>query len=366
MIELKHIKKSFENSTPLVDINAQINKGDVVALIGPSGCGKSTLLKLICLLTKPTSGQILYDGVDITSPDYKTSNIYRNIGLVFQHFNLFPHLTVVENIMRARMDILKKPKQDAYDKAIELLQMVGMEKHALSYPRTLSGGQKQRVAIARALALEQETILFDEPTSALDPTMVADVEHLIRRLNKMGHTMIIVTHDFKFAKSVANRVFYLDQGTVYEEGTPDEIFVCPKKERTIQFIRSLSHLDLLVTEENHNLALEIEKIYTFCISKGIDTKRTHNICSGYEEYLNMLYNYAFADIRTVRFTLEFETSTNKVFLSFVPYSLKDWSEVQDVISNSLENKIFISYLKSAKEDTIKTDDGDHIRYTYEM
>jgi len=366
VIELKHIKKEYEDATPLVDINAKIYDDDIIAVIGPSGCGKSTFLKLINLLEKPTSGQIIFDGVDITAHDYDANIIYRKIGMVFQHFNLFPHLTVIENVMRPRIDVLKKPKQEAYDKALELLKLVGMEDYALSYTQTLSGGQKQRVAIARTLALDQEVILFDEPTSALDPSMINDIEILIRKLSKLGHTMIIVTHDFKFAKNVANRIFYLDQGIVYEEGSPDDIFINPKKERTIQFIRSLSHFDLLVSQENHDLSQEIQRIYTFCITKDIDTKRIHDVCSAYEEYLNMLYNYAFGDVKTVRFTLEYEPSADKIILGFVPYSLRDWNEIKNVITNSLENKIFTSHLKSFKEDTITTDDGKYTRYSYEI
>lgn len=239
MIRIEHLKKAYPNITPLKDVSVTINKGDVISIIGPSGTGKSTLIRCINMLEKPTSGTIYVDGECITDKKTDISKIRRKMSMVFQSFNLFEHLSVIENIMAAPVDMLGKTKKEAYEKGIELLSMVGLADKALSYPDELSGGQKQRVAIARALAMDPKIILLDEPTSALDPTMVGEVQSVIKELAKKGLTMMIVTHEMSFARYIANRVFYMDDGGIYEEGTPEEIFDNPQKERTIRFIRHL-------------------------------------------------------------------------------------------------------------------------------
>ena len=250
MIRIEHLKKVYPNITPLRDVNVTINKGDVISIIGPSGTGKSTLIRCINMLEKPTDGKIFVDGECITDKKCDINKIRRKMGMVFQAFNLFGHMTVIENVMAAPMDLLKKTKQEAYDKGMELLGMVGLADKALSYPDELSGGQKQRVAIARALAMEPEIILLDEPTSALDPTMVGEVQGVIKDLAGKGLTLMIVTHEMRFAREIANRVFYMDDGGVYEDGTPEEIFDNPKKERTIRFIRHLKVLEKTITSKN--------------------------------------------------------------------------------------------------------------------
>jgi len=237
MIELKHLCKKYGNVTPFYDINAVINDGDVISVIGPSGTGKSTLLRCINQLETPTSGQIIVDGVDITAPGCNISEIRRKVGMVFQGFNLFGHRTIIENVMNGPVDLLGLSRQEAYDKSMELLKMVGMDSRALDYPDMLSGGQKQRVAIARAVAMDPEIILFDEPTSALDPTMVGEVQAVIRDLAQTGKSMMIVTHEMKFAREICNRVFYIDQGEIYEEGTPEQVFDHPQKELTRRFLQ---------------------------------------------------------------------------------------------------------------------------------
>ncbi|MCR4892411.1 MAG: amino acid ABC transporter ATP-binding protein [Lachnospiraceae bacterium] len=239
MIEIRNLKKEYKDVTPLKDVTVTINEGDVISVIGPSGTGKSTFIRCINLLEKPTSGHIIVDGEEITAKDADVKKIRQRIGMVFQSFNLFGHLTVIENLMLAPMDILKKDKKEAYDKGMELLARVGLTEKALSYPDELSGGQKQRVAIARTLAMDPEVILLDEPTSALDPTMVSEVQAVIRDLSKSGKTMMIVTHEMNFARAISNRVFYMDQGGIYEDGTPEEIFENPKKELTRRFIKGL-------------------------------------------------------------------------------------------------------------------------------
>ena len=239
MIKIEHLRKEFPQATPLKYVNGEIHKGDVIAVIGPSGTGKSTLLRCINLLEKPTSGQIFIDGEEITAKKCKVHLLRRKMGMVFQSFNLFPHLTVIENVMKGPVELLGKPRQEAYDRGMELLRQVGLADRALRFPDELSGGQKQRVAIARTLAMDPEIILFDEPTSALDPTMVGEVLSVIRRLAKQGLTMMIVTHEMKFARDVSNRVFYMDQGEIYEQGTSEEIFDHPKRENTRRFVRRL-------------------------------------------------------------------------------------------------------------------------------
>ena len=239
MISIKHLKKAYPNVTPFSDVNVEIDKGEVISIIGPSGTGKSTLLRCLNLLETPTAGEITVDGSTITAKGADISAVRRKMGMVFQSFNLFSHLTVIENIMLGPMELLKMSKQEAYDEGIRLLTTVGLAEKALNYPDELSGGQKQRVAIARALAMKPEIILFDEPTSALDPTMVGEVLAVIRSLAREGLTMMIVTHEMKFARDVSTRILYMDEGGIYEDGPPEQIFETPQRERTRAFVKRL-------------------------------------------------------------------------------------------------------------------------------
>ena len=239
MIELRHLRKEFDDVTPLEDVNLTINDGDVIAVIGPSGTGKSTLLRCINMLTPPTSGDIIVNGQVITDKSCDINEVRKKMGMVFQSFNLFGHMTVVENIMNPQITLLGKSRQDAYDYAMELLHKVGLGSKALSYPDELSGGQQQRVAIARTLAMDPDIILFDEPTSALDPSMIGEVQSVIGMLAKSGRTMMIVTHEMDFAKKIANRVLFMDGGGIYDDGTPKQIFDNPQKEKTKRFIHRL-------------------------------------------------------------------------------------------------------------------------------
>ena len=283
MIRIEHLKKVYPNITPLKDVNVTINKGDVISIIGPSGTGKSTLIRCINMLETPTDGKIFVNGECITDKKCDINKIRTKMGMVFQAFNLFGHLTVIENIMTAPMDLLKKTKQEAYDKGMELLAMVGLKDKALSYPDELSGGQKQRVAIARALAMEPEIVLLDEPTSALDPTMVGEVQAVIKELAGKGLTLMIVTHEMRFAREIANRVFYMDDGGVYEDGTPEEIFDNPKKERTIRFIRHLKVLEKTITSKNFDFLGFNTEIEEFGRKNQISQKSIYRTQVSFEE-----------------------------------------------------------------------------------
>ena len=236
MIEVRHLKKSYENVTPLKDVNTVIKDGEVISIIGPSGTGKSTFLRCLNQLEEADAGEIIVDGVDILK-DKKNIHIHRKeMGMVFQSFNLFDHKMIIENVMMAPVKILGKTPREAYDEGMKLLETVGLKDKALNYPEELSGGQKQRVAIARALAMHPKVILFDEPTSALDPTMVSEVLEVIRKIAESGVTMLIVTHEMRFARDVSSRVFFMDEGVIYEDGTPEQIFENPQKEKTKKFI----------------------------------------------------------------------------------------------------------------------------------
>lgn len=236
LIKVEHLKKSYGKHEVLRDINISIHSGEVVAVIGPSGCGKSTFLRSINLLEKPTSGRILFEGSDITSDEIDINRMRERIGMVFQQFNLFPNLSIRKNIMLAPMTLGKMSKEEAYDKADELLQRIGLSDKAEDYPNVLSGGQKQRIAIIRALALNPDVMLFDEPTSALDPEMVGEVLSLIRQLVTSGMTMIVVTHEMAFAREVANRVLFFSDGYITEDGSPEELFYHPKTPRLKDFL----------------------------------------------------------------------------------------------------------------------------------
>ena len=239
MITVKNLKKNFGDFTVLKGIDVTIEKGECVVVIGPSGSGKSTFLRCLNRLEEPDGGEIDIEGTDLLSPHTDINEMRQRIGMVFQHFNLFPHKTILENVTLAPIKLKKMPQKEAEDAALELLRRVGIEDKASVYPSTLSGGQKQRVAIARSLAMNPQVMLFDEPTSALDPEMVGEVLDVMKNLAKEGMTMVVVTHEMGFAKEVANRVLFMADGVILEEGTPEEIFEHPQHERTKAFIKAI-------------------------------------------------------------------------------------------------------------------------------
>lgn len=236
MIEVKNLEKSFGKNHVLLGINETINEGEVVCIIGPSGSGKSTFLRCLNLLEQPTSGEVILDDEKINAPDRDIDKIREKLGMVFQNFNLFPHMSVLDNITMAPIKVKGQARGEAEAEARRLLDVVGLLDKAEAYPSSLSGGQKQRVAIARALAMKPEIMLFDEPTSALDPEMVGEVLAVMKQLAEDGMTMVIVTHEMGFAREVADRVLFIDGGVILEQGTPEEIFGNPQNERTQTFL----------------------------------------------------------------------------------------------------------------------------------
>ena len=236
LIHVEDLYKIYGKLNALDGVTEDIRKGEVVVIVGPSGSGKSTFLRSLNLLEVPTKGHIFFEGVDITSPKVDIDLHRRKMGMVFQHFNLFPHKTILENITLAPIKLLKKSKEEANAKAMELLEMVGLAEKANAYPSQLSGGQKQRIAIVRSLAMEPEVMLFDEPTSALDPEMVGEVLEIMKQLAKGGMTMVVVTHEMGFAKEVGTRVLFFDEGKVKEQNAPKEFFENPQDERLQEFL----------------------------------------------------------------------------------------------------------------------------------
>ena len=236
MISVRHLRKSFDGVAVLKDVDAEIEKGEVISIIGPSGTGKSTFLRCLNRLETPDGGSIIVDGIDVTAPKADLATVRRKMGMVFQNFNLFGNRNVIGNVTAAPCDVLGIPKEAAERKAKELLERVGLADKAEALPEELSGGQKQRVAIARALATDPGILLFDEPTSALDPTMVGEVLSVIKDLAESGMTMLIVTHEMGFARDVSTRILYMDEGVIYEDGSPDAVFGRPQKPKTVEFV----------------------------------------------------------------------------------------------------------------------------------
>ena len=239
LIEVKNLKMSFGSLDVLKDVSINIKEGEKIVVIGPSGSGKSTFLRCLNRLENPTGGHIIFDNFDLTDSKINLDIYRQKMGMVFQHFNLFPHLTVLENITLAPVTLKLKTKQEAIFEARELLKRIGLSDKENVYPSTLSGGQKQRIAIVRSLAMHPEVMLFDEPTSALDPEMVGEVLEVMKDLAKYGMTMIVVTHEMGFAREVADRVIFMNDGYIEEEGTPQEIFQSPKSDRLKQFLKSV-------------------------------------------------------------------------------------------------------------------------------
>ena len=343
MISIKHLSKTFKNPdgsviTVLKDVNCDIDKGEVISIIGPSGTGKSTLLRAINMLEPPTSGEIWVDGENIMAKGYPLHLLRRKMGMVFQNFNLFEHKTVIENIIYAPMELLGLSEDKAREEAMELLKKVGMAQKADVYPSSLSGGQKQRVAIARSLAMHPEVILFDEPTSALDPTMVGEVLSVIRALAKEGLTMLIVTHEMRFARDVSTRIFFMNEGIIYEDGTPDQIFCNQVHSATKAFVNRIQKLVFEIDTEDFDFLQMHTEINRFCIKYNLADKADKAYGIAREMLLVHL-----ADIRPITFRITYTELTGVTALDFMVEGMNESllpkteaiqdirSEVKDII-----------------------------------
>ena len=284
LIEIRNLRKEYSpDVVPLKGVNADIEAGEVISIIGPSGTGKSTLLRCINRLETPTSGQIIVDGVDVCVPGTDLARLRKSMGMVFQSFNLFPHKMAVENIMLPQQSLLGKSAREAYEEAMKQLERVGLADRARQYPDELSGGQKQRVAIARALAMHPQILLFDEPTSALDPTMVSEVLSVIRDLAGTGLTMLLVTHEMRLARHVSDRVFFMTDGEIYEEGSPEQIFEHPLREGTRNFIFRIRSWTCILSPSSrdfHGMTGSLEK---FCKDQFLGRRQAMNCQLAVEE-----------------------------------------------------------------------------------
>ncbi len=297
MISVKHLSKVFGGSAVLKDVNVEIEKGEVISIIGPSGTGKSTFLRCLNLLESPTGGEIFIDGVNLLDKQTDVFRLRQKMGMVFQSFNLFSHLMVIENIMLGPVDLLKRSRQEAFDEGMKLLATVGLAEKAYAYPDELSGGQKQRVAIARTLAMQPEIVLFDEPTSALDPTMVSEVLAVVRTLAEKGMTMMIVTHEMKFARDVSTRVLFMDEGVIYEEGTPEQIFGKPQRDKTRAFIHKIRTFTFEIFSKAFDFYSLNAGIEEFGRKQFLSQKQIYNIQLVIEELvMNKLLARSGADV----------------------------------------------------------------------
>ena len=354
MISVRHLAKCFGEHWVLKDINAEIRKGEVISIIGPSGTGKSTFLRCLNLLETPSGGSIFIDGDDILKKGADIPKLRQKMGMVFQSFNLYAHLTVLENLTLGPIKLLGKTKAAAETKATELLKIVGLAEKARSFPDELSGGQKQRVAIARCLAMEPEIILFDEPTSALDPTMVSEVLAVIRRLAREGMTMAIVTHEMEFAKSVSTRIFFMDEGLIYEEGTPDEIFENPKREKTRIFIQRIRKFTDRITSKEFDLYKLNAGIEMFCARYTTDRKIVNNLLLLVEEVLTAMLLPFEGGKRDIELTLEYAEKAEDFRILF-DYAGPQYNPF--ALSPDSDNLPLLLVTKMAKQNTYSFVDG---------
>ncbi|MBI4857923.1 MAG: amino acid ABC transporter ATP-binding protein [Acetobacterium woodii] len=343
MITINGLSKSFGALSVLENISTEIKEGEVISIIGPSGCGKSTFLRCINLLETPTNGEIVIDGQNILAKNADVSGLRQKMGMVFQSFNLFSHLMIIENLMLGPVNLLKVPRQQAYDEGLQYLEMVGLRSKALAFPDELSGGQKQRAAIARTLAMKPEIVLFDEPTSALDPTMVSEVLGVIRKLASTGMTMMIVTHEMKFARDVSSRVFYMDEKGIYEDGTPAEIFDHPKKAKTRAFIRKISSFEYTAAGSGFDLYELNAKIETFLKKQMFTDRQIMNVQLVCEELVLAILLRAFPKA-SISLLVEYSDLSGEVTIqvSFAGVAY----ELEKAAENEISLAIINTYAKS--------------------
>ena len=343
MIQVEHLSKRYGDVAVLKDVTTEIRKGEVVAIIGPSGTGKSTFLRCLNGLERPSGGAIRVDGIDLLDRRTDVSKVRQKMNMVFQSFNLFAHLSALENLTLAPVKLKGLHKDAAQAKALELLRLVGLAEKAHLYPDELSGGQQQRVAIARCLAMEPEIILFDEPTSALDPTMVSEVLSVIRRLARDGMTMAIVTHEMAFARDVSNRVLYMDDGVIYEEGTPEEIFGNPRRGKTRAFVNRIRTYTCRIDSPDFDLYAMNARIEAFCDKHILPRAMRHNLLLAVEELLEL----HLPDLRRAPLDLTVAYSEENEALEVICERAGDW--IHPLESGDLPDDLGLNIIRHVSE-----------------
>lgn len=364
MIQVSHLKKTYSNGLQVLrDVNATIGRGEVISIIGPSGTGKSTFLRCLNLLETPSGGSIIVDGQDLLSKKTDVAKMRQKMGMVFQSFNLFNHLSIMDNLCIGPVKLLGKSRKEAEERAMELLAMVGLAEKANVMPSQLSGGQKQRIAIARCLSMNPEIILFDEPTSALDPTMVSEVLGVIRTLAKQGMTMVIVTHEMRFARDVSTRIFYMDQGVVYEEGTPEQIFEHPREERTRVFINRIRDYHYIIRSPRYDLYELQAGMMQFCAKYFLPQLVQFNVQLLTEEVLQIIP----LDKGEIDLALKYSEKTGGVSLEvLMPAGIVSVLKNKNFSPDDLSMTIVRGLCENMHEVVDDTPVGPRVRVCFEM
>ncbi len=317
MIEIRNLTKTYGNLVVFDNLNLTIEKGECVAVIGPSGVGKSSLLRLITLLEKPNQGNILINGIDITKNNININKIREKMGMVYQEFHLFSHLNVIDNITLALLKVKKEKKEIARIKAMKKLELVSLVNKAESFPDQLSGGQKQRVAIARSLVMEPDIMFFDEPTSALDPKMTSEVLSILKKLINKGMTILLSTHEMSFAKEVADRILYIDDANIYEEGTPKDIFENPKREKTKNFIRNLNIFSYQIHSKSFDFVEMMADIQDYCHRHNLDKSEAYHIQIAIEELtMEILAKHYIDALPNIEFFIEYNSDLTEITINY--------------------------------------------------
>lgn len=344
MIRIEALSKCYGEHSVLENISVDIGKGEVISIIGPSGCGKSTFIRCLNLMEQPSGGQIRIDGEDIMAKGSDVSMLRRKMGMVFQSFNLFSHLMIIENVMLGPVELLKIDRQTAYDEGMKLLETVGLAGKAFAYPDELSGGQKQRAAIARALAMKPEILLMDEPTSALDPKMVSEVLAVIRKLAQEGMTMMIVTHEMNFARNISTRVFYMDEKGIYEDGTPQQIFENPQRPKTKEFIYKTHTYNQIIDRKAFDPYALWAGVENFLKEHFLPEKRIRAALLLCEELLyQLLFKRLSAETEPLQFSLEYSETRDTVRITFSSPQIS--GELEDGSEDELAMNIIRGYAK---------------------
>ena len=354
MITVKHLSKIYNDyGTPftvLKDVNCEIKKGEVISIIGPSGTGKSTFLRCINRLETPTSGEIIIDGVNILDRNADISKVRRKMGMVFQNFNLFNHLSILENVTVGPMKLLGMSKEEAEKQAMELLRMVGLAEKAHNMPSDLSGGQKQRVAIARCLSMKPEIILFDEPTSALDPTMVGEVLSVIRQLAQQGMTMAIVTHEMQFARDVSSRIFFMNDGVIYEEGSPDVIFEKPLKPATTAFINKIRGINVHIASRDYDVQGLDANVDQFCMKYAVAKEVTGRTKTVIREMLLKVLPME----REITVHVDYSEKKDRIYVMFYQHN-----RTEPILDNEEINALFEANVRGYCDTVHDDPDGEN-------